>query len=97
MDRQDSGGYTALHFAAQNFHVETVKALLKAGAAVDVPDNFGNSALGRATFNSRGRGDIIHLLLGSGADPNRPNKSGISPLKLAQTIGNYDVKQFFGN
>lgn len=42
-----------------------------------------------------GRGEIIKLLILNGADPNNANSSGITPYKLAHTIANYNVKQFF--
>jgi ankyrin repeat protein len=94
VDAQDDLGYTALHYAAQNYLLEIAEALLKAGARVDVQDNYGNSPLWRAVFNSRGRGDVIKLLLSYGADVELKNKSGKSPRELANTIANYDVKQF---
>lgn len=46
-------------------------------------------------FPSRGRGEIIKLLLEYGADKDRVNNHGVSPYALAQTIANYDVRQFF--
>jgi ankyrin repeat protein len=69
--------------------------LINSGAKVDAADKYGNTPLGRATFNSRGRGEVIRILLDHGANRDLPNKSGVSPVKLANTIGNYDVKQFF--
>jgi uncharacterized protein len=95
VNTQDDRGFSALHFAAQNYRVKTAEALLRAGAAVDVRDGFGNTPLWRAVFNSQGRGEIIKLLLEHGADRQAKNKSGKSPIDLALTIGNYNVKQFF--
>jgi ankyrin repeat protein len=95
VNAQDKQGFSALHFAAQDYRQSATDALLKAGATVDARDKFGNTPLGRAVFNSRGRGDIIKLLLEHGADRNAKNNSGKSPLDLANTIGNYDVKLFF--
>jgi len=57
-------------------------------------DNYVNTPLFRAVFSSNGRGDIIKLLLLYNADMNLKNKSGISPLQLAKTIGNYDITQY---
>ena len=93
---QDKQGLSPLHFAAQNYNVKAAKTLLQAGAKVDARDKYGNAALWTAVFNSRGRGDIIMLLLEHGADRSAKNRSGKSPLELADMIGNYDVKQFFG-
>jgi len=46
-------------------------------------------------FSSRGVGEVIKLLRAHGADPNAQNARGMSPLKLARTIANFDVRQFF--
>jgi ankyrin repeat protein len=92
---QDDDGWTPLHFAARGNSVEIVKLLLEASAAVDVRDAFGNTPLSNAVFNSRGLGDVIKILRACGADPYARNDSGVSPLTLARTIANYDVRQFF--
>jgi ankyrin repeat protein len=91
----DDDGWTPLHAAAAAHHADVCVALLAAGATVDPVDGFGNTPLWRATFESRGRGEVITLLRRQGADPTRANASGVSPLKLAHTIANYDVRQYF--
>lgn len=91
----DRNGWTSLHFAAQNNDVETARFLLDSGAAVDPRDCYGNTPLFRAVFNSRGNGDLIALLRHHGADPESKNNSGVSPVGLARTIGNYNIAQFF--
>ena len=73
------------------------RVLLAAGASTTVRDAYGNTALWTATFNSRGRGELIAELLAHGADPDSLNSSGASPRTLARTIGNFDVAQFFGD
>jgi ankyrin repeat protein len=93
----DDEGWTPLHFAAQNNAAEVAKVLLEAGAPVDVPDGHGNTPLSKAVFNSRGDGNLIKLLRAHGADPYAKNNHGVSPLKLARTIANYDVRQFFSD
>ncbi|MDQ3650521.1 MAG: ankyrin repeat domain-containing protein [Acidobacteriota bacterium] len=85
---------TPLHFAVQNHLIEIAKVLIVHRAEVDAQDNYGNIPLFRAVFESRGRGDMIQLLLANGANPHI-NKSGVTPLGLAQTISNYDVAQHF--
>jgi uncharacterized protein len=92
---QDRLGYSALHFASQNFHVATVELFLNNGAQVNVQDNIGNTPLFRAVMNSKGRGDVIRLLLKAGADRTLKNKHGNSAEDAANTIDNYDIKQFF--
>jgi ankyrin repeat protein len=57
----------------------------------------GNSALFVATFNSRGRGELIGLLRERGADPDQLNRHGQTPRGLANLIGNYDVARFFAD
>ncbi|UOQ71477.1 ankyrin repeat domain-containing protein [Hymenobacter cellulosilyticus] len=95
LDQQDCNGLTALHFAAQAYAVEMASLLLIAGATVDVTDAYGNSPLWRATFESRGQGGMLKLLLAHGANPDQANDSGVAPRQLAETIANFDVKQFF--
>lgn len=91
---QDSQGETALHFAAREHQLEAANLLLKAGALVDAQDVNGNTPLARAVFASRGRGELIQLLIASGANKENKNNYGMSPLDLAKSIGNYDVLQF---
>jgi ankyrin repeat protein len=58
-------------------------------------DMHGNTALWRAVYESRGRGEMIRILCAHGADKNLRNKNAVSPEELARTIANYDVMQFF--
>jgi ankyrin repeat protein len=60
---------------------------------VDAQDIHGNTPLSRAVFDSKGRGQVIKLLLSSGANKDLKNKHGISPEDLAKSIGNYDVSK----
>jgi ankyrin repeat protein len=93
----DRGGWTPLHFAAQKSSAAVVRLLLQANAAIDVRDSDGNTPLFRAVFSSQGKGDVIGLLRGAGADPFLQNNHGVSPFSLAHLIGNYDVAQFFSD
>jgi ankyrin repeat protein len=93
----DDDGRTPLHAAAQAWCPACCTALLEAGAAVDSADVNGNTPLWVAVFESRGRGEIIKLLRDRGADPTRPNRHGVSPLKLARTIANFNLRQFFAD
>ncbi len=92
---QDKRLKSALHFAAAEYQIEAAELLLQNGAAVDAQDAHGNSPLFDAVFNSNGRGKIIELLLAWKADRSLKNRHGVSPESLANTIANYDVKQFF--
>jgi ankyrin repeat protein len=91
----DKAGHTPLHFAVQDFHLDVATLLLEAGAPVDAQDRDGNSPLSGAVFESRGRGEMIRLLLRFAADPDKPNAHGVSPRQLANTIANFPVAQFF--
>lgn len=96
-DVEDRQGFTPLHFAAQEWCEEIARILLDAGASVDPKNKFGNTPLFVAVFNSRGRGELIGLLRERGADPLSPNMRGKTPLDLARSIANYDVRQFFAD
>jgi ankyrin repeat protein len=91
----DDEGRTPLHFAAQSNTAKVAELLLNAGASVDPCDNHGNTPLIKAVFNSSGDGELIRLLRARGANPYSTNKHGVSPLKLARNIANFDVRQFF--
>ena len=93
--RDKKNGYSALHFAAQEQQAEIVKILVEAGADLEARDSFGNTALNRATFYSKGKGGTIKELLDHGANPNNENDHGVTPLSLAKQIANYDIAQFF--
>ena len=94
-NQQDKNEWTPLHFAAQEYSLEAVKALLAVGAVVDAVDSNGNTPLSNAVFNSKGEGSVILALLEAGADPDKKNHHGVSPRELAETIDNYDNKRFF--
>lgn len=73
------GGQSALHFAAREGHLDTVRALLTAGASpdrVNAADKM--SVLTAAIIN--GNLDIAMLLLDFGADPNLASTTGLTPL-----------------
>jgi uncharacterized protein len=94
---QDDNGWSPLHFAAQTVSPGATEALLAAGADTKLRDFFGNTALSTAVFASKGDGSVIELLLRAGADPHAANSSGVTPLGLARTIGNYNMAQFFSD
>lgn len=91
---RDVNGEAPLHFAAREFRPEEAKLLLAHGAVVDLQDGHGNTPLSRAVYDSRGRGEMIALLLEAGADKKLKNRHGVSPEELANTIANHNVSQF---
>ena len=91
----DLAGDAALHFAARGFRCDVAKALPDAGAWVDPVNLHGNTRLPGAVFESRGRGEMIRLLLARGADRSRRNRHGVPPVECANNIANFDVRQHF--
>lgn len=78
-DVRSMGGMTALMFAAREGHLETVRALVAAGADVNKANEADNvSVLTLAIVN--GRFDIAKFLLENGADPKVISKTGLGPL-----------------
>jgi ankyrin repeat protein len=88
-------GYTPLSIAASRGDVDVARALLDAGADVDSADKTGTTALAAAVLNSKGRGEMITLLLERGADPTKPNNRGQTPLELARRMTATDVARYF--
>ena len=81
------GGLTALHFAAREGMLETVRTLVTAGADVKQVTADGSSPLLVAVQN--GFYGIARFLLGRGADPNQANAKGWTLLYLA--VANRDA------
>jgi ankyrin repeat protein len=76
-----SGGFTALHFAAQQGVVESARVLLDAGADVNSSHPEHGSPLVIAIAS--GHEDMAKFLLERGADPNIKDAWGIAPLHYA--------------
>lgn len=87
----DRRGWTPLHFAAQNYFPEVARLLIAGHADPDLGDENGNTPLSNAVFESRGRAEMIVLLLKAGASPNKNNKHGVSPRSMAASIANFEV------
>jgi ankyrin repeat protein len=75
--------------AAEQGHTEILTALLAGGAAVDVRNALGNSALIFAV--QRGRAAAVKVLLDAGADSGLRNKKRETALSLARNSGNKDL------
>jgi len=79
------GGYSALHLAAREGHIETVKALLAAEADINqVSGGDKTSPLLIATLN--GHFDLAAYLLQQGADPNLASDAGATALYAAVNV-----------
>ncbi len=73
------GGMAALHFAAREGHLETVRTLVDSGVNVNEPSAADQtSPLLQAIYN--GHYDLAKYLLDHGADPKLVNADGLAPL-----------------
>lgn len=77
-------GATPLHYAAMNQDSGPLKALLAAGAPVNLRDSEGRSPLHMAAFSTR-TGNA-RLLLEAGADPAAKTDAGRDVLSLARKV-----------
>ncbi|KAK3136930.1 hypothetical protein QOZ80_5BG0445230 [Eleusine coracana subsp. coracana] len=78
--RPDARGYTPLHNAAEEGHLEAAKLLLSTGVPVD-PINRRGTPLHLAA--AKGHDQVVKILLEHGADPNRVIKNVLPPLVMA--------------
>ena len=78
-------GMTALHWAAQHGHVDTVTLLIGKGADVNAVSRYGVSPLSLAC--TRGHAEVIHILLDAGAVPNTALPGGETVLMTAARTG----------
>lgn len=90
VNRVNADGSTPLHDAALAGHAEIIELLLSKGAEINALDGE-QSATPLHHASSWGRPDAVNILLKHGADPDIPNKSGVSPLQAAQTNGRPDI------
>jgi ankyrin repeat protein len=90
----DSSGRTALHYAAIYLQAGIAKRLLDAGASVDALDRNGNTPLLDAVFRVQEDPAIIRVLLAAGADKNRRNEHGVSPMTLERESSSSSKKKW---
>jgi tRNA(Arg) A34 adenosine deaminase TadA len=89
-------GGTALIPAAHHGHVDTVRELLKTKIAIDHVNRLGWTALLEAVILGDGGAAherIVALLLAAGADPNRADRDGVTPLAHAEQRGQAAVAE----
>lgn len=86
---KDIDGYTALHRASYNNHVECARYLLDSGADIHAKTNDGWEPIHSASKWCNV--DIIELLLQRGADINSQSSGGNTPLHLAASNGRKTV------
>jgi ankyrin repeat protein len=73
------GGLTALHFAARQGSAAAARALVEAGANVNLLSP-GDQATPLLVALINGHFDLAAFLIDKGADPNLPSDAGVSPL-----------------
>jgi len=87
-------GGTALIPACEKGHLENVKVLLQTKIDVNHVNRLGWTALMETAMKKK-RGpvhtEITRLLLAAGADPNIPDKQGVTPLSHAVQAGNLEI------
>lgn len=83
------GRMTALHFAAREGKLESIRALIEAGADLNLVDDDKSSALILAIFN--GHLDVAGALLDAGADPDISDRWGRTALFVATDLNTLDA------
>jgi len=81
IDARDTDDSTALHCASWKGHVETVQALIDAGAPVNIHnknDHWGTTPLHAAAHANQAK--IVEALIAAGADVNAIDGNGQTPL-----------------
>ncbi|MER7501685.1 ankyrin repeat domain-containing protein [Nonomuraea pusilla] len=81
-DGRESGGWTALMWAAANGHADTASLLIQAGADVDAANDDGDTPLTLAA--RRGALGVVQQLLSAGADHEKYDGDGDTPLDIAE-------------
>lgn len=82
INAQDTVGYTALHFAAQNCLLKVTQILLNNHASIDIKDVYGDTPLWRAVMNYKDDDSVIAILLKCGANKNTKNNYDSSPMDI---------------
>src|SRR3989442_14684197 len=91
-DVRQPDGATALHWAAQWDDVATVDLLIRAGAEINVTNDYGVTPLAVASQNgSTASATVVEKLLEAGANPNARLPSGETVLMTASFAGNADA------
>ncbi|CAL4195311.1 unnamed protein product [Meganyctiphanes norvegica] len=99
--RNHWGNFSALHEAAWYNYVNVTRALIKAGAEIDIKDKYERTPLHVASFRGatavvtvlaaagarKNESDIAQVLLRAGANTRKLNNNGTTPLGIAQEMG----------
>ncbi|MBS7272738.1 ankyrin repeat domain-containing protein [Fibrobacter sp.] len=96
-DQVDSNGFTPLMYCILHERPRMVDFLLENAIDVNRQNGVGNTALFYAIFKSKDKIGLIEKLLTKGADMNIANGAGVSPLSLANSMANENVRNFMNN
>ncbi len=96
-DQVDSNGFTPLMYCILHERPRMVDFLLENAIDVNRQNGVGNTALFYAVFKSKDKIGLIEKLLTKGADMNIANGAGVSPLSLANSMANENVRNFMNN
>ena len=91
--REDFGGSTPLMLAAIFGQLDTAQILIHADAHLDSQNHSGDSALHLASFFCRQ--EIVVLLLKSGADSNKVNNHGLTPMAATSIEMNAELRAIY--
>lgn len=93
VDKQNARGYTALMFAAENGQTEMAETLLNAGANGELYDTYGGKTAFFMACENTDDPKLVRLLMAHGADVERKDKDGLTPLMAAVMNGHCEVEK----
>ena len=82
-------GWGAIHIATANGDIDSIEALIKYRANVDLPDLYNNTALHQASTSDRA--DIVNVLLDAGAKFDLADQDDNTALHFASALGHNEV------
>ncbi|MEO8233783.1 MAG: ankyrin repeat domain-containing protein [Flavobacterium sp.] len=88
VDKKFQKGLNLLHFACEHSNINLAKELIKRHINIEEKNDYGNTPLWTAVFNSKGNYELVDLLLLHKANPDSINNANNTPLKFAETINN---------